>query len=298
MSDTPIIYTWKDAGGPGVNLTGNTQNRIKQILKACLVDGYEDKPSAGWEVVHEHPNGFSLTNSQGVINFVSGLPNMNSSTVHIYLLQNVYDETQAILGGDGLCSGSYRKDNPDTGRRHSFTIPSISRWVVVADKGTFVFFAFSSGNYRNVSLYAGQINEAIDGFNPFICLGGWYGTYGDYTNDQLFVIGSCSINPLTGVLDLSAAYPTAPLPMSGGSVDTANFECSLLPLLVSYSGKTIGTLRLVSIAYPHIMGSMASVLKLLEVDDSMTEVDIDSVKYAQGHWVQAGILLTSHEEFR
>lgn len=298
MSNKPIIYTWKDANGPGINLTGNNQNRLKQILKACLIDGYGDKPSAGWEMVHEHPNGFSLTNGHGVINLVSDLPNMSNKSTHIYLIQNVHDKTQAILGGDGLCSGEYRKGISDTNRRHSFSAEKINKWVLIADKNTFVFFAHSPGSYNNVSLYVGQLNEVMDGFKPFVCFGGWISSYNDYNNDELFKRGSCSINPLTGLTDLSRSYPTADLPFSGSDLDIDSSEGNLIPIVAYYSSKAIGTLRLVSIAYPYIVGDMKSVLKLLGADDIMKVTDVDSIKYSQGHWSRAGIVLTDHEDFR
>ncbi|PHR26553.1 MAG: hypothetical protein COA36_11775 [Desulfotalea sp.] len=41
----PIVYRWDDAEAP---IARGQQDSVVNILKACLVDGYGDKPGAGW----------------------------------------------------------------------------------------------------------------------------------------------------------------------------------------------------------------------------------------------------------
>lgn len=316
MSSTPIFYSSTDTEGPGLNLSGNAQNRLKQILKACLVDGYGDKPAAGWEMVHEHPQGFSLTNGTGYINFVSDLPRMNASqrTIHMYSLSNITDTSNAILEGDGLCSGSYRKDNPDTGSRHSTNLMNgnVTKWIVLADARTFSIFVYGTGSYAGGGIYAGSLKESIDGFNPFICLGGWYASYNDYNYDQFFSHSTSAVNPFTGALDLSVSYPYAymlttssktanpkiPFPTINASAGIP--DILLLPDYVIYSGKDFGMLRGISIAYPYAGGSLNNILTLLGNGSPvavMEPVYKDGQNYAQAHWSAAGLLLTDNPEF-
>lgn len=63
-------YSSLDAGAPV--LSGSVYNRVKQILLACLVNGYGSKPAAGWTIGHQSAdgNGFSLGNGDGFINLV------------------------------------------------------------------------------------------------------------------------------------------------------------------------------------------------------------------------------------
>ncbi|BBP81173.1 hypothetical protein PHLH8_08150 [Pseudomonas sp. Pc102] len=48
------IYRSTDTGAPTRGaLTGLPVNMLRQILRACLVDGYGTQPSAGWSLVDE-----------------------------------------------------------------------------------------------------------------------------------------------------------------------------------------------------------------------------------------------------
>lgn len=316
MSSTPIFYSSTDTGGPGRNLSGNAQNRLKQILKACLVDGYGDKPAAGWEMVHEHPQGFSLTNGRGYINFVSDLPGMNASqrTIHIYSLSNITGTSNAILEGDGLCSGGYREYMSDPGSRHATNIVNgnILKWIVLADDRTFSIFAQSSVSYSGGVLHAGQLKETIDGFDPFICLGGWYKTFNDYNHDGLFSAGTCNVNPITGALDLSRSYPIGSWALDPGSgvntkLQLPNFNASdgvpnvlLLPEYARYSGRFFGILRGISIACPYGGGAVNNMLASLGGGSPVATMEVvnkEGHNYAQAHWSAAGLLLTDNPEF-
>lgn len=185
---TPRFYSWDDAGSPGRNLSGNNQNRLKQILVACLVDGYGDKPGAGWTLEHEHPNGFTLSNGDKYVNFVSDLPATapypasSSMGVQIYVAESLANTEGAVIDGLNLCSGTYRKGQLDpspyarhacnTGRTLSVGLLT-ARWTVIADDKTAIIAASSddSGAAYHFSLYMGDmINDILGG--SFVVLGG------------------------------------------------------------------------------------------------------------------------------
>src|SRR5690554_114320 len=152
---TPRFYSWDDDGSPGRALSGNLQNRLKQILVPCLVTGYGSKPGAGWTIGHEHANGFSLINADGnVVNFVSDLPAqapypaMNAQVIHIYAAESITDVSGAIIDGANLCSGTYRKGVPELANyprhalgRASYLLQSqlsTLQWTLVADDNTVI----------------------------------------------------------------------------------------------------------------------------------------------------------------
>lgn len=224
---TPHFYCWDDAGSPGRNLSGNTQNRLKQILVPCLVTGYGDKPGAGWTIGHEHPNGFSLINADGnVVNFVSDLPAqtpypaMRSSAIHVYTAESLLDTSGAIIGGTNLCSGVFRKGYPEPAsyKRHSLGNPggvlrstlSSSQWVLVADSATFVFSHSARGSVDDyastpISLYCGKsiLDSELSG--NFVALGGDILAYDDYNPSYAYCRGySSPTNLATGLAETVA----------------------------------------------------------------------------------------------
>lgn len=197
---TPRFYCWDDDGSPGRNLTGNIQNRLKQILVACLVNGYSTKPSAGWTLEHEHANGFTLSNGDGYINFVSNLPAvepypaMQVNGIHIYVAESLTDVGEAIIDGANLCSGNYRKGFPEPAgyTRHSMGFPgwpldgevSSLQWVLVADNKTFIISCSAStavdnnNTTRSFTFYAGAAVLDTPAAS-FIALGGGVYPYGE-----------------------------------------------------------------------------------------------------------------------
>lgn len=192
----PRFYSWDDDGSPGRALTGNLQNRLKQILVPCLVTGYGSKPGAGWTLEHEHANGFTLSNGDAYVNFVSNLPAnapylaMNAQAIHIYCAESLTDTSQAIIDGANLCSGTYRNGNPELpdyprhmlGRAQYPLQNNLAglQWTLVADKNTFTLNC--SGEYSNTTssdslsysftLHAGEalLSSGVSG--GFLVLGG------------------------------------------------------------------------------------------------------------------------------
>ena len=218
---TPQFYSWDDNGSPARGLSGNIQNRLKQILVPCLVTGYGDKPGAGWMIGHEHPNGFSLINADGnVVNFVSNLPAqapypaMNYWTIHIYAAESLIDTSSAIIDGANLCSGTYRKGLPELSGypRHNLSDANYSmiselstlQWVLVADNKTFILNCSSSSSsqslYFSFTLYAGKSLLDIELTGNFVVLGGDISYYSYSSYAYAFSSGySSPINLSTGL---------------------------------------------------------------------------------------------------
>lgn len=205
---TPCFYSWDDDGSPGRALTGNLQNKLKQILVPCLVTGYGDKPSAGWTLEHEHANGFTLSNGQNYINFVSNLPAiapypaMSALTLHVYVAESLTETSSAVIGGANLCSGPYRSGAPEGSgfprhvlRVYESLVSNLSsmQWVVVADEKTVVLSFFSVGgdfSGGGFTLYFGDSINDSGLSNTFIVLGGdnasFSVTNGSYTLSRGF----------------------------------------------------------------------------------------------------------------
>ena len=79
-------YSSLDDGAPLLPAVSSQRfiDNLRIVLINCLVTGYASKPGAGWTLAHDHPDGFTLSNGEGYINFVS----VNSSNVAIYLLED------------------------------------------------------------------------------------------------------------------------------------------------------------------------------------------------------------------
>lgn len=53
VNEPVLRFSSTDADAPQINYNSRTAGDVKAVLKACLVTGYGDKPSAGWSVVNE-----------------------------------------------------------------------------------------------------------------------------------------------------------------------------------------------------------------------------------------------------
>lgn len=201
MSSKPILYNWDDSGSPGRNLTGNLQSRLKQILKACLVDGYGAKSSAGWSIGHEHPDGFSLTNNTGFISFVG----YDSDLIECYISETIVDNGQALPDGLNLRSYKYVKGKSNSGAKHKLYLSELLlmdlsslKWTLVANLNSVALSAtISQGGMQKVlSFYFGNLLESD--YDSFVAIGGGIDRVGNYS----FAIGSALRNPLTGGIAL------------------------------------------------------------------------------------------------
>lgn len=221
---TPQFYSWDDDSSPGRALSGNQQNRLKQILVPCLVTGYGSKQGAGWTIGHEHPNGFSLINADdNVVNFVSDLPAeapypaINNYSMHIYVAESLTDTSKAIIDGANLCSGTYRKGMPELANypRHMLGSArnlfqdqlSTLQWTLVADDKTFILNCSNVNSNSSISnysytLYTGKALLDTEVTGNFVVLGGDIAIY--FTSGSMFAFSrgySSPINLSTGLAE-------------------------------------------------------------------------------------------------
>lgn len=328
---TPRFYSWDDDGSLGRALSGNLQNRLKQILVPCLVTGYGSKQGAGWTLGHEHPNGFSLINADGnVVNFVSNLPaqapypSINSRSIHIYAAESLTDTSNAIIGGANLCSGTYRKGVPELSNypRHilgfaSYTLDlqlSSLQWTLVADDKTFILNCSSnnsdsSNNYNySFSLYAGKSLLDTEVTGNFAVLGGSVGNYSSSSNMYAFTNGySSPINLSTGLAE-QAEVGTQPYYSTNTARPTNQSSKPLSRLNLQqprlfYGGDFVGRLR--GVVYDDVLRSLygwEEHLKVLgfsgtDFTDRGKLVEIDGYNYAFARSNSGNSILTDNPAF-
>ena len=204
---TVRFYSSLDTGAP--TLSGSrAYDKIKQILKACLVDGYGGKAPAGWTVGHEHADGFSLGNGEGFANLVAS----GTTAAQLYLMESITGGTTALASGYNRRSGAWYDGSTATDRQTLFWSSysgSNPHWAVVADDKTFILNvgAGLAGPDTNTSggvvpLYVGKYLNA-SGLPGFCAVGGSTG------NGQGLVFecvtGTCLRHPLTGVVEQGVA---------------------------------------------------------------------------------------------
>lgn len=327
---TPRFYSWDDDGSPGRALSGNQQDRLKQILIPCLVTGYGSKPGAGWTVGHEHANGFSLINADGnVVNFVSNLPAqapypaMSANAVHIYAAESLTDTSRAIIDGANLCSGDFRKGFPEPTnyRRHALgyvtyllqsQVASL-QWTLVADDKTFTVNCSSNSSITGASqysfsLYSGKTLLDTDVTGNFVVLGGDVSTYNSFPGMYAFARGySSPINLSTGLaetVDVGAEpyASTATLDLSAQSTKPLarlNLQQPRLFFSTAYAG------RLRGVVYDDVLRSIygwEEHLKVLgfsgtDFTDRGKLVLIDGYSYAFARSASGNSILTDNPAF-
>lgn len=301
---TPTYYSWKDTGGPGRNLTvGATRlQQLKQILKACLVDGYSGKAAAGWSMVHDFvsttaDSGFSMkpASGAGIINLVQPLSN---GYLYVYLAETAATTGQALITGENVWSGSYNVGG-NAGTRHTLYVGNNDgsqanlnnlRWFVVADAETFIIFmTYQSADTNrstniDLSLYCGRyINSyGFSGAAEFVALGGNLSTTPNYE----FATGYTLLrNPLTGLILTGAGFV-----VGGAPFNLLNITSSA----PDYSGSVLDTINLTQ---PRLFantgggsGCYPGRLRGVAYDDLLTRADVYCSQRALGQTLGLGTL--------
>lgn len=124
----PIIYKSIDAGAPQLSATSGAMNAV---IKACLVTGYGDKLSAGWEVVYEdvaaHKMAICSTNIKSIkstLRLVGTNPNYTLATA--YKTWSKVTNTGGESFGEGFFVNMWGTSTPN--------------WVVIATDSFFYLF--------------------------------------------------------------------------------------------------------------------------------------------------------------
>lgn len=328
---TPQFYSWDDDGSPARALSGNLQNRLKQILVPCLVTGYGSKQGAGWTLGHEHPNGFSLINADGnVVNFVSDLPAqapypaINNRSIHIYAAESLTDTSNAIIDGANLCSGTYRKGVPELANypRHmlgyarealDFQLSTL-QWTLIADDKTFILnCSSSSSSISNISnfsftLFTGKSLLDTEVTGNFVVLGGDVANYNANSSMHAFSRGySSPINLSTGLAErveagtqpYASTYNITPTLQTAKPLSRLNLQQPRL----FYGNDFVGRLR--GVVYDDVLRSLygwEEHLKVLgfsgtDYTDRGKLVSIDGYNYAFARSYSGNSILTDNPAF-
>lgn len=232
------VYTHFDAGAP--TLSGTTAlSKMRAVLKACLVDGYGDKPAAGWTMPHDVSGGFSLSNGDGVVSFTARATDQNF--LDIYVMESITDASTKIPSGVNRRSGVWSDlENAGPSVRHYLNFSTSgspgsfnyslhgNKWTVVADEKTCIAYLYglnSSGQVQEfvggsstaACIYIGKYwpySGAVAGPETFIAIGGdrqvtttggWF-NYIHYTPSNTFALNvSLLRNPLTGTQTLGSS---------------------------------------------------------------------------------------------
>lgn len=210
---TVRMYSSLDTGAPdlsGAN-TPRLLDTLRIILRACLVDGYGTQAPAGWTIGHQVGNGFSLSNGEGVINFV----HVDTFNVQIYLMESINDPSTPLAGGVNRRSGFWFDGETTTSRQffYSTAAGSITKsWALVADDKTVTVMV--QANVPNVDNTNPAIAQVLHFGRYFPVLGGvgfcalpGGAQYGSSINfwASSSQPGTCLRNPFTNLIPQGAA---------------------------------------------------------------------------------------------
>lgn len=200
-------YSSLDDGAPLLPAVSSQRfiDNLRIVLINCLVTGYASKPGAGWTLAHDHPDGFTLSNGEGYINFVS----VNSSNVAIYLLEALTDTSKAEVQGYNKRSGLW-SDGSGRIERHFYYGPyfqsvySNKGWGLIADAKTTTLqmLALSispdADGLSGGALHFGRYWPSLGGVG-FCALGGSHGT-GNYPLLSSGPSGTSLRHPFNGAI--------------------------------------------------------------------------------------------------
>lgn len=217
------FYSSLDTGAPA--LSGSPIDRIRQILLACLVNGYGTKPAAGWVIGHQNALGFSLGNGDGFISFADS--NGNSYTAK---------PLETITG----TSGGHATGNNEQYSALHYNVGYVGanvHWYVIADDKTVIYYIGGNGTTADLPGVSAGANGSAhyfgrylngSGLGPTFCsLGGsanaspWIPRLSNSANTSY---GSALRNPFTNLIDQGAnpRYALACNGYRGWTIGTAS----------------------------------------------------------------------------
>lgn len=252
------VYHRDQTGAPVLTYSSVTSNiahfvALKNVLKACLVNGYDSQVPAGWTLVNEGSDFIVLRNGTQ-----SGYVCLSwaGSAVTAWLAETYTGMNGNVMTGAGLKTGTAASNSvPHRLEIGYFAHSSGSTsWVVIADNRSFIF---NGGGYTSeLSLGSTTIATAMmpfyvgeDSFGNFIAVGGQNAASGTPTGG--FYNGGFTTlrNPVSGLLvdTGSLSVITPGLSLDGGvTTETSVFVLSEAPVCPAWwgSGSTLaGKLR-------------------------------------------------------
>jgi hypothetical protein len=211
---TVRFYSSLDTGAPALPSVSSQRliDNLRLIFMACLVNGYDVKPGAGWTMAHDHADGFTLSNGAGYINFVHNAIN----GVAVYLLESLTDTSAALVTGYNRRSGPWYEGQVETGRhyyRANYFIGTYTNklWSLVADERTVTFLCHANSSSldadtsSSAALHFGEYLSPL-GTPGFCALGGITsaGVVAYLFTPNIFA-GTVLRNPFTGLVDQGGA---------------------------------------------------------------------------------------------
>lgn len=286
-------YSSLDTGAPVLLSSSGRRliDNLREVLTACLVTGYNDKPAAGWTLEHEHADGFTLSNGAGFINFVS----LNTTTVEVYLLEALTDTSAAKVEGYNRRSGPWYEGQAEPARQYFrinyFTSTYANKlWSVVADEKTVTFLGHAYGSNLDANtnesgaLHFGEYLSAI-GSPGFCAIGGSISSGGVPYMTSSSSSGHCGTvlrNPFTGLAEQGAAPGYR---ASGGRETAPSLESRprfVVNRLRPYRVALIGTGVGVSLSTSTTKAAYCGTLRGLLVEPALGETYLSQVLPALG----------------
>lgn len=282
------VYSSLDTGAPALPSVSSQRlfDNLRLVLLACLVNGYAGRPAAGWTVIHDVADGFSLSNGEGVINLVA----VSNQAVAVYLMEAVTDPSTALAGGVNRRSGPWYEGQSVTGRQF-FYLPAFAStaankgWVLVADahsvtlslQGSSTAVDMGTGNAG--MLHFGRYYPALGGVG-FIALGGRVGSTAAPDFFKSNSMGTSLRNPYTGAADQGVEpnyWPAVPVDSSATASARARFQPRVMRLVrLGVMGHGVGVS--LSASQPAYAGT----LRGLVGDPTLSETRLSQVLPALG----------------
>lgn len=173
------FYTKADAGAPALYYASNNVvdvrifGNFKEILKACLVNGYGSgasaKPAAGWTLIQEQERSLTLRNASGryvtitsLAVFVGTSSTINDRQFRVYLHNTFTGIAGGVPQGEGVVTGT----SPNAALPHLASFyyfgyyTQTSYWTVLADENTFYLCVYGSANSSPTN--SSVINASLD----------------------------------------------------------------------------------------------------------------------------------------
>jgi len=165
----PIVYRSDD---PGVPVLGDRQDQFYQIFRACLVDGYGTKASAGWSVVYddwENSGWATFTNAgqSGVLGIVRAAASYQPL---LFIADAMIDATTPVNARSGYVDIEVPWTPSDTNGAYHRPIAyslNIIKWCVVATANTAFIMTGASSLFTFPSSAWSSSNGGFLAFGAF-----------------------------------------------------------------------------------------------------------------------------------
>lgn len=235
VSEPVLRFSSTDADAPQINYAARTAGDVKAVLKACLVDGYGAKASAGWTAVNEVDN---------VCEFVSPSAAMSDYKFCIDDTATKATWSYKYLDIQTTPTGAYSNKSV----RYTDKTSGNNGWeLLVTARGFYFVFILQSiyiAKTASHTVFFGQIKSAVLSSGNQVNIGLWAAGYEGYNHPpQLLADASVTSRHyriagyrdlITGMTNISAVGAESKVYSEDITVDT------LSPLWLSKDGLMLG----------------------------------------------------------